>query len=132
MKILDTIRLTSNQKKVLATIHNFKDEPTLAVDHLVGDTNLVGARKMLMDLGAITFTETSVHLTDSGLKLARDQGIVDDAGNLTPEGTALVASYNGQQSPRNDIQTMEPSFPPEESAPSMEGFSPLFKELLIG
>lgn len=124
MRILSTVRLTDNQAKVLAILAANKDKPRQAASELTGTQNLIGARNVLMDLGAIVYADDHASLTDKGSMLALDNNIVDDADNLTDFGKSILPSTNTNNDTQIDLN------PTIDNEPNMEGFSPLFTSLL--
>ncbi len=137
MQLLTTIRPTTNQLTVLATIVANQDHPTRAASEISSNENLIAARNMLMKLNVIEYTANKAALTDKGQQIAKEQNIVDDSGQLTDEGNKLVAAAQGEQPPTGDQMG---GLPPElpipggdmGGLPPMEGFSSLFKNILYG
>lgn len=144
MKLLSTIRPTKNQLTVLAIIAASKDHPAKAAGEISGNANLVGARNTLMNLAAIEFTDASAKLTPTGEQLAKDQNIIDDSGQLTDEGNKLLPSSaqgTPTEVPSGDLGGADMGMPDlgaggdlgaPDLGPPMEGFSPLFKQLILG
>jgi hypothetical protein len=93
MRILNTLRPTNHQQRVLAILAS-TDNPTIASQRLSGSQNLVNARDMLMRLGAVTGTAERAELTDSGRTLAQDSNIIDQSGQLTDVGQQLVGDQS--------------------------------------
>jgi hypothetical protein len=89
MRVLPTVSLTANQKRVLAKIAA-APTPKVAGEEISGDQNLAGARDQLAHLGAIEFVAGEASMTDKGQQLARDSNVVDDSGQLTPDGEQLA------------------------------------------
>jgi hypothetical protein len=144
MKHLPAIKLTNNQKSVLAIIANNANNPLNAAQQLTNGANIIGARNLLMKLGTIEVTIDSAKLTDKGQVLAQQNNITDEGGNLTDLGRSLLPQ-DGQQ-PDNqdsiDIDTNTPGMgdqgmtagPPMDSDDlfdTVESFSPLFKSFLF-
>lgn len=139
MHLLSTIRPTQNQLRVLAKIAAAQDHPTQAANEISSDANLVAARNLLMKLDAITFSGDKAQLTQKGQQLARDQNIIDDSGEMTDDGNKLAATEaNGTPDETMPAPTETPpqdfgAAPPDlGTTPPMEGFSGLFKNMLIG
>lgn len=105
MRLLNTIRPSTYQKKVLAKILSAAT-PKLAAAEISRDQNLISARDMLAKLGAITFTHDSAELTDIGQRLATSENICDDSGQLTDVGNQLLANGN-QQAPQQTAPAPE-------------------------
>lgn len=141
MRLLSTLRPTSNQLRVIAKIAASQDVPARAAAEISSSANLIAARNLLMKLNVITYTDNSATLTDIGQQLAQEQNITDEGGQLTDEGNKLAASEsNGKPDKEIPAQNQEQSsmgggqLPGTEdlSEPPMEGFSLLFKDLLNG
>lgn len=86
MKLLDTVRLSDNQKRVIAKILA-APTPKLAAEEISDGANMIKARDILMDLGLITFTlNDQAELTDKGQQVAQAENLADESGQLTPDG----------------------------------------------
>lgn len=139
MRLLSTLRPTQNQLTVLAKIIASQEVPARAAAEISSNANLIAARNILMKLGLILYTDNSATLTDKGTQLAKEQNIIDESGQLTDEGNKLASTLaNGQQSkeePQPEIDQSMGGNPDmglgDIGAPSMEGFSSLFKHILL-
>lgn len=89
MRLLSTVRLNDNQKRVLAKIAA-APTPTVAGEEISKESNLVAARNLLMKLGVITFVDNRAEITDKGQSLAKEENIIDDSGGLTDAGNKLA------------------------------------------
>jgi hypothetical protein len=110
MKVLSSVALTSNQKRVLAKI---VASPTARVagGEVSGDRNLAAARDELARLGAIEFVGNEASMTEKGEQLARDENLIDDAGQLTQDGQALAyTDPDGQED--KDVTKAPATTPP--------------------
>lgn len=139
MHLLSTIHPTQNQLRVLAKIIVSKDKPTIAAAKISADANLVAARNLLAKLNLITFTDNNATLTDKGIKVAQDQDIADESGQITDTGAKLAAENSDgkpdQGMPSSEAGATLPNEPPMSGMgdlPSlgMESFSPLFKTII--
>jgi len=85
-----TIRLTSHQKAILATMA--QDEGGEVADDVISsDVNLAGAKKQLERMKMISNVQQDMYaMTDLGKKYAINDNIVDEEGTLTQEGEAFV------------------------------------------
>lgn len=135
MRLLNTLRPTTFQKQVLAHITG-APTPKLAAANIATNRNLMAARDMLAKLGIITYSDAGAALTDKGITLATEENITDETGQLTDEGSKLIAppgqEQPGQeQQPPADPTNIEPG--PDATGVggdvSLESFS-LLKELL--
>ena len=111
MKVLPTVTLTSNQKRVLAKIFA-SPTPKVAGEEIAGDENLAAARDQLGKLGAIEFISGEASVTEKGEQLAKDENIVDDAGQLTPDGEQLAHTTAGGKEEKDEPGKPEMTPPP--------------------
>ncbi len=89
-RILTTIRLTEHQKTVLAMILA-SPEGNLPDEDISKGPNLKQARDLLIQLDMITNDgENKYSVTEKGQKVAKDEDIVDDTGELTEFGQGLA------------------------------------------
>lgn len=123
MRLLPTIKPTQNQLKVLAILANNQDDPLAAAKELSNGRNLVMARNILMDMGAITYSNVKAELTDVGRIVAQNNDIMDDGGNVTDFGQSLL-------SPEQQPEQQPVELAPTEELPPMESFSTMLKLLL--
>lgn len=87
--VQDTIRLTSHQKSILATIA--QSGAPVADDVLAGTRNLSGALQQLLKMNMVVNSESDEYdITEIGMKFASDAGIIDETGTITDEGAAFV------------------------------------------
>lgn len=92
MKMLNSVRLTDNQKRVIAKIVA-APTPKVAAEEISNGVNLIQARDTLVDLKLITQSlEDTAELTDTGTKVAQDENIIDVSGQLTPDGEKFAYS----------------------------------------
>lgn len=96
MKLLSTVRLTDNQKRVIAKIAS-APTPTVAAEKISADANLIGARNELMRLGLITYTDQEATLTDKGTHIGTQENVIDDSGQLTDLGNKLAFTDSKNQ-----------------------------------
>ena len=94
-RVLSTVRLTENQKKVMTRIVASATEK-LAAEEISKGRNLVAARDMLVKLGMIEFREGHAALTSDGEQVMKDSNLIDDMGSLTEEGNKF-AYEEGQE-----------------------------------
>lgn len=96
------IRPTNNQKKVLAKIIA-APTPEVAASEISQGRALVTARDMLAKLGLITIEDNKASVTDLGEEIMRNQNIIDDARQLTPDGEKLA--YDKKQTQESLISS---------------------------
>jgi len=93
MTTLHTVRLTDHQKEVLVKIYT-SATPELARAETEFDEKNIVAAEILMDLDAISEDETGIQVTQAGIELMRQQGLLDDSDNLTQEAEQYKTSDN--------------------------------------
>ena len=92
------ISLSHTQKYVLAKLIS-SPTPLTAYESVSNGRNIVAARDQLTGLGVMQHEEGEAVITDSGMEAMREENLVDDAVQLTPEGE----QYGYASSPE-DIQ----------------------------
>lgn len=107
MKVLDSVKLSDNQKRVLAKIIA-APTPRLAAEELSGNANLVSAKNMMLDLGLIQIVSGHATLTDKGRSVAQEENIADESGQLTADGEEFAyTDASGQQTADQQSQSPE-------------------------
>ncbi len=140
MKRLSTLTLNNSQQQLLAVIFANKEKPMNIASIIVKHPNLVGARKLLLSLNVIEYNEKTKQyiVNDIGRQVSLDNDIIDDSEALTEKGQQLLSSIvptNGTQQPQStefDMSMGGTAGSTDLGLPPMEGFSPLFKQLLNG
>lgn len=118
MKELNTVNLTTNQKRVIAKIVA-SPTPKIAGEEISGDQNLIGARNELARLGAIQYAGGEAMLTDIGQRLAQEDNLVDASGQLTPDGQSLA--YSNPKGEQDKDVTQQPALTPPPGMPEGPG-----------
>lgn len=116
MRVLPSVTLTSNQKRVLAKIAA-SPTPKVAGQEISGDQNLIGARDQLAHLGAIEFVAGEATMTEKGQQLSREHNITDEGGQLTPDGEQLA--YTSTTGKEDKDKTTQPQTTPPPGTPQM-------------
>lgn len=149
-KTLLTVRLTDNQKRVIARVLAAQT-PAMAGEQISNDANMVAARNLLMKLGLLSYIQGCAEVTEKGKAIAAQLGVCDESGALSEVGQKLAQTQpNGQPVKDGQDQAQaggdagmgdmggmgadpgmnDPSTqPPQGQQPPMESFS-LLKELL--
>lgn len=110
--MLDTIRLSDTQKRVIAKIIA-APTPKVAAEEISDGDNMIKARDILMDLGLITMSlDDHAELTDNGRQVARDENLVDETDNLTPDGE----KYAYTDTTGGDDKDNQPGEQPQDAA----------------
>lgn len=123
MKILDTIRLSTNQKRVVAKIIA-APTPKIAAEEISDGSNMIAARDMLMKLGIITLQmNDAAELTDKGRQLAQAENLADETGNLTPDGEKYA--YTDETGGEDKDVTPPPEATPAPGTDTGMGTTPL-------
>ena len=87
--IQDTIRLTSHQMSILATIA--QAGAPVADDVIAANRNLSGAMQQLVKMRMIEQSDGDTYdITELGTRFATEAGIIDETGTVTDEGAAFV------------------------------------------
>lgn len=128
MRIMSAIHPSQNQKAVLAKIAA-APTPKVAGEQISRGENLVSARNMLMKLGMVTFANGEAQLTQQGQKIAQEENIVDQSGQLTELGQKLAFGDQPQPQQAAPQPPMDAAAPPAQGEPTLEQFS-LLKQLL--
>lgn len=90
IKMIINPKLSETQKRVMCIV---KTAPTSIVgyEQTQTDENTVQAREMLVKIGMLRFDEEGgLVVTDDGETTMQRENLVDDMGELTDEGRALV------------------------------------------
>ena len=143
MKMLNSVRLSDNQKRVIAKIIA-APTPKVAAEEISNGINLKQARDALVDLQLVSQSlDDHAELTDKGRQLAQDENLADESGQLSPEGEkyAYTDEFGGEDSdnaapqPGQEADPMaDPSALPQQD-PLMMSYSeplkmPMLRELL--
>jgi len=89
MKTLATINLSDNQKRVMAKILA-APTPKVALDSISKNQSLIAARDQLAKIGMVSLNPNGASVTDKGTKVMQDEALVDEGGQLTPDGEQLA------------------------------------------
>jgi hypothetical protein len=138
MKRLSTLQLNQSQQQLMALIVSNKEKPLNISNLMNNHPNLVGARKLLLNLNAIEYNDRTKQyiINDIGRQVAISNDIIDDTEALTEKGQQLLSSIvpaNGNQQPQStefDMSMGNSTGTDDLGLPPMEGFSLLFKQLL--
>lgn len=92
------VRLTDTQKLVLVSIFSAPTAET-AYDTTTGSQNFIQARQQLRSLGLITVDETASRagVSDVGQEVLSNNNLIDDMGQLTDEGSALIDTIDSSK-----------------------------------
>ena len=91
------VMLTATQKGILAILYN-TPTPEAAFETTNGLPSLVTARNLLERLGLIRVGGNRAALTDAGQQAVVANNIVDETGQITDEGSALIDAINVRRS----------------------------------
>lgn len=106
MRVLNNIRLTDNQGRVLTKIIA-APTPQVAGATISQGQNFVAARNELMALKLITMVNGAAEITADGMTVAAQENLIDDLGELTPRGEEL-AFTGADGEPDNDTTGSTP------------------------
>lgn len=95
-RVLTNVRLTQHQMKVLAMILA-SPEGVAPDEDISKGPNLTTARKLLTKLGMITHDgDNKYSVSETGMKVAKDENIIDETGQLTEVGNELAYEEDKQ------------------------------------
>jgi len=125
-RTLSTVHLTDIQKEVLVKIHQ-APSPTVADEQISKGRNYVAARQLLAKLDLVDTAEDNLVVTDTGLDVMKDEGLVDDAGELTEQGNKYATKGTEQRTPGPGPEIPPPPGPEIGAGtppmPSLEGLT---------
>lgn len=90
------LRPTRHQKEVLAKIRGAAT-PETAAANVSQDAHLVAARDLLVKLGLIEVQDGQASITPRGEEVMRNQNLIDETGQLTPEAQQMVSGAKEAQ-----------------------------------
>jgi hypothetical protein len=85
----NTAVLNDTQKAVLLIVHIAPTE-RVAFDNTSASENLHTARNTLIRLGALNLGDNAVELTSRGRELMNYHNLIDEMGELTDDGNAIL------------------------------------------
>lgn len=124
--MLNSVRLSDNQKRVIAKIIA-APTPKVAAEEISNGINLKQARDALVDLQlVIQSLDDHAELTDKGRQLAQDENLADENGQLSPEGEkfAYTDEFGGEDSDNADQAAAQEGMPPADPS-QVQGQDPL-------
>ena len=87
-RIVTNLNLTKSQAEVLVKIHQ-ASTPHLAKSETESSEKAIAASGTLLDIGAIDITPESAEVLPAGERIMRDEGLIDDGGELTKTAEQL-------------------------------------------
>lgn len=95
--IENAIRLTNTQKEVLLSIY-VAPTPELAFDATTGEVNVRQAALQLREFGMVNIDEDEnrAGVTDEGQTELQNNSLIDDLGEVTPEGERVLGTNQPQ------------------------------------
>jgi len=93
-RILHSVNLSEIQSKLLLVV-KIAETPEMAFEELSKQApetsgNIAGARDVLIKLGMIEVTDNQVLVTSKGEEIMRDEYLIDEMGEPTEKGEALL------------------------------------------
>jgi len=87
-QILTNVRLSIAQKYVLSKIHLPTQTPLTAFSSVSDNENVVAARQGLekLEMVGVDETKNEAWITEKGKAALRNENLIDEMDNLTPEG----------------------------------------------
>lgn len=110
-RVVPAFTLTNYQKKVMAKIIA-APTPKIAGEEITKDPQLVRARNVLLKISPslISFVRGKATVTPTGLKIMKDENLVDDQGNLTDEGENFAYDEEDLKDTETDKEILTQSF----------------------
>lgn len=91
---LKPLRLTAAQEKVLMSVFIEQDPESAFILIAVGSNKLVAASDVLSQLKLISVENKEATVTEYGIKIAKQERLIDSAGEITEKGQkALDADF---------------------------------------
>jgi hypothetical protein len=92
-RVPTTIKLTDAQTKVLVRVKHSGESERAAYEEATASAKLKAATKLLIDIGAIEIENDELaRLTEKGEELMKNESLLDDMGELTPEAEKHITS----------------------------------------
>ncbi len=131
-RTLTTIRLTTNQKKVMTRIISAPTAKS-AADAVNMGRGMVAAREMLVKLGLIRYSNDSASITDEGRTVMVDSNLIDEMDKLTDEGNEYAFEEDKDKEKDKDQFSMEhpPRNRPTPEQPPMESLIKQVNNILV-
>lgn len=107
-RVITNLRLTDFQKKVLTKVVASPTE-TVAGEEISQSRNLVAARRLLVRLGLVNYVDGKATVTDSGMRVMREENLIDEMGELTDEGRKYAFDEEDQQTQSAETPPAAPS-----------------------
>ncbi len=89
MRTLPDIRLTDNQKRVLAKVIA-APTPKVGLEEISTKQGFLAARDLLVRLNLLSLDNGGASVTDQGKQIMQDEALLDPGGQLTPDGEQLA------------------------------------------
>lgn len=86
-------RLSQAQEEVLSLIH-MSSSPEAAYNAVTSSEKHITTVRGLAKSGAVSITDDQIQLTDSGIDLMKNNGLIDNNGELTPQATDTLQEEN--------------------------------------
>lgn len=113
-RVLTNVRLTQHQMEILAKVAA-SPEGVVPDEDISKDRNYTAARQLLTKLGLLTNDgEDKYSISETGQKVAKDENIVDETGQLTELGNKLAYKDDEDEAP----PPAEPAGPMDAPAPN--------------
>jgi len=132
-RTLGNVLLSEAQKFILTKLLLPDSTPLLGYQNISVGKNIVANRDILVKLGMLTLGDNEAAITDSGIEALRNEGLVDETGQLTDLGERYAYAEDleavekisaemkapGQQQPPNLDNQSEPPAPGSDGTPPM-------------
>lgn len=95
MAHLKGLRLTFTQKQALVLVAS-ASTPKIAADNVSVGEKMISARDALVKLKFLKFDEDTASLSKKGRDFLKDEGLLDDSGEITDEADKYISTVNNE------------------------------------
>jgi len=120
VQVLTNVRLSHAQKYVLAKLMLPNQTPLIAYTNVSTGKNVVANRDVLVKLGMVIVGANEAEITEQGKAALQNENLVDDMGNLTPQGEQYAYAKDLAAVEQIAAQEKPPEMPSPEAEPAQE------------
>lgn len=132
-RTIGNVLLSEAQKFILTKLLLPNSTPLLGYQNISVGKNIVANRDVLVKLGMITLGDKEAEITEAGIEALRNEGLVDDSGQLTDLGERYayakdledVEKISAEMTAPNAMKPAGPDQQGEPPAPGSEGTPPM-------
>ena len=125
-QILTNVRLSIAQKYVLSKIHLPTQTPLTAFSSVSDNENVVAARQGLekLEMVGVDETKNEAWITEKGKAALRNENLIDEMDNLTPEGEQYAYAKTFADAEQISVKEKLPQLPAPEQTPELDKTTP--------